>query len=258
MTESPSFSARARPAPVRVRVVLFDLDDTLFAHRAAVDAGIIDHLRTLGTPYRVTDPTAEVAFWHQLEERHYHRYLAGELDYAGQQRARAQQYALRHGVEIDDDAASAWFAAYFAHYVGNWGLHDDALPCLDALRNELPGVRFGLITNGDSDYQLRKVDTIGLSSHVDHIVASGAIGIVKPDPRIFEHACTLFGVSPREAAYVGDRIDTDALGAARAGLAGIWINRAGVRTPAGHAIEAAQLGIRQIASLLELAPLLAA
>ena len=66
-------------------VVLFDLDDTIFAHRLAVDRGIASHLAASGV---TTVDAAEIARWTELEEHHYHRYLTGELDYLGQRRAR--------------------------------------------------------------------------------------------------------------------------------------------------------------------------
>jgi RimJ/RimL family protein N-acetyltransferase len=58
-------------------VMLFDLDDTLFAHRAAVDAGILQYRAQLGGPYSEGDNHAVVQRWYQLEETQYHRYLAG-------------------------------------------------------------------------------------------------------------------------------------------------------------------------------------
>jgi len=246
------------PAPVRV--ALFDLDDTLFAHRASVSAGLLAHVAALGDPYRLNDPAAEAAAWHEIEERHYHGYLTGELDYDGQRRARARDYAARHGVALDDAAAAAWFAVFFEHYLNSWVLHDDALPCLDALSVRSPGIRFGMITNGDEAHQRRKVERLGLDSRFEHIVASGAVGVAKPDPRIFERACELFEVSPAEAAYVGDRLTTDAVGAARAGLTGVWLDRpepSAEHPAAAKVAEAEAAGVIRITGLAELPDALA-
>jgi putative hydrolase of the HAD superfamily len=238
------------------RVVLFDLDDTLFAHRAAVARGIEAHMRVVGHPFGTMDTASAVALWHELEERHYHAYLAGELDFEGQRRARARDFAARHGLTLDGDAAGAWFASYFEHYIDGWTLHDDALPTLDALQTAIPGVRFGIITNGDPAFQLRKVERVGLTARMEHVIASGAVGHVKPEPEIFLHACAVFGVAPSEAAYVGDRLVTDAGGAARAGLTGVWLNRHGGEfTPADPGTRDAR--ILEVSSLAELPALLA-
>jgi putative hydrolase of the HAD superfamily len=87
-------------------------------------------------------------------------------------------------------------------------------------------------------------------------VASGDVGAAKPDARIFEHACRLLGVHPRDAVYVGDRFETDALGAAGAGLTGVWLDRRATASGVQRR-RAAASGVLIIASLDELATALA-
>ncbi|WP_127792855.1 HAD family hydrolase [Agromyces sp. LHK192] len=234
--------------------VLFDLDDTLFAHRGAVTTGIRTYLAEIGIV--PTDPAAADAEWHRLEEFHYHRYLAGELEFEGQRRARARDFAAMHGVTLGDDEAGEWFTAYFEHYRAAWTLHDDALPCLADLRARRPDVRIGVITNGDPAFQQRKLDRVGLTGLLDGVVASGALGIVKPDPRIFRHACDGLGVAPDDAAYVGDRLRTDAIGAARAGLVGVWLNRHDAPPSADDRADAEASGVVEIIGLAALADVL--
>jgi putative hydrolase of the HAD superfamily len=205
-------------------LVLFDLDDTLMDHRGAVSRGILRHVDLAGA-FPLPDRDHAVALWHELEDRHYHRYLAKELSFAGQRRARALDFAAAHGVALSDVEADAWFDRYFESYRGAWELFDDALPCLDRL--EAAGVRLGVITNGEADYQRVKLERTGLGDRFEHVIASGAVGVAKPDPRIFEHACALFDIAPSDAVYVGDRLLTDAVGAASAGLEGVWLNRFG-------------------------------
>jgi putative hydrolase of the HAD superfamily len=222
-------------------VVLFDLDDTLFDHRRAVERGITAHRRTL-PPLGGEVPgdeaerdEAERIRWRELEELHYHRYLAGELDFLGQRRARVRDFVVPYGVDIPDDAAAdAWWADYSAQYRSNWALHDDAIRCLDALG----GRRVGLITNGDLAFQTTKIEAVGLHHRVEHVIASGETGVAKPDPRIFAEACRRFDTTPASAAYIGDRLHTDAIGAARAGLLGVWLDRLGIATDADRAAAA--------------------
>ena len=242
------------PAPA---VVLFDLDDTLFAHRGAVTDGIRAHLGALGGTYGHADPGAALALWDDLEERHYHAYLAGSLDFAGQRQARARDFAAAHGVTLSGPAATAWFDAYFLHYRASWRLHPDALPCLDALATVFPGVRIGLITNGESTPQGHKLADTGLSGRVEHVIASGDLGFAKPDARIFHHACAVFGAAPEQTVYVGDRLRTDAIGAAAAGLTGVWLDRTEA-PPGPDTAEAARLGVIRITGLAALPGVLAA
>src|SRR4051794_6627333 len=90
--------AGPRHADPRVLVALFDLDDTLFAHREAVDRGLRAHVAALGGALASADLDAESVRWHELEEEHYHRYLAGELDFLGQRRARARSFVAPYGL----------------------------------------------------------------------------------------------------------------------------------------------------------------
>jgi putative hydrolase of the HAD superfamily len=240
----------------RIRVALFDLDDTLFAHREAVDAGLAAHRADLGGLIAEADGATESVRWHELEEEHYHRYLSGELDFLGQRRARARSFVAPYGmVLVTDTEAEAWYDSYLVHYEASWRLHDDTLPCLDALTAEPDPLHIGLITNGDLGAQTAKLRGTGLLSRIEHTIASGSVGVAKPDAAIFARACDVFDCAPGEAAYIGDRLTTDALGASAAGLLGVWLDRAGAATDEQLATARAA-GVPVIRSLREVPALL--
>jgi len=236
-----------------IRAVLFDLDDTLFAHRESVEAGIGSYRAALGGPLAEAEPAAEFARWNALEEEHYHRYLAGEVDFREQRRARARGFVAPYGIELDDEAAEAWFETYLGHYETSWRLHDDVADCIAAIAPR----SLGIITNGELAFQSSKVLGTGLEQliPIENVIASGVVGVAKPDARIFELAAAHLGVPPEEACYVGDRLHTDAIGAARAGMLGVLIDRRGVATREQLA-EAAAEGVPVIRTLAELPALL--
>jgi len=240
---------------VTLRAVLFDLDDTLFAHRNAVDAAILAHLAAAGSP--AADPAAVLVRWRALEEHHYHRYLHGEIGYLEQRRARAADLIAEPGAPpLADADADAWWEAYLREYRKAWRLHDDALRCLDGLAAAVPGIRFGIITNGELDFQTTKLDAMRLTERMHDVVASAAVGVAKPDARIFAIACERLGVAPAESAYVGDRLRTDAIGAAAAGLIGVWLDRRNEPQDPERLAEAQTLGVLRISRLDELPRLL--
>ncbi len=245
-------AARAGGSASAPSVVLFDLDDTLFAHREAVDDGILRHLRAIGGPFSSADATATVTLWHELEERHYHSYLSGALDFQGQRRARARDFAAAHGVHLGEAEAAEWYEAYFTHYERGWRLHDDTLPGLAALESAYPGVRFGIITNAGLTSQVEKLNSTGLAHRMVHVIASELVGFAKPDHRIFTHACDVFQVAPADAVYVGDRLRTDAIGAAAAGLTGVWLDRRAASVADADRAEAARRGVIRVPDLLSL------
>ena len=250
----PSARRHSKPTAGRPVTVLFDLDDTLFAHRRAVALGITAYLVGARGVEIVRDDEAEAERWRALEEKHYHRYLAGELSFQGQRRARAREFTAPYGHDLElDTAADSWFDGYREQYEAAWMLHDDAASCLTGLRAN--GARLGIITNGELAFQREKIERVGLTLLVDDVVASGELGIAKPDRRIFEHACARFEVRTSDAVYVGDRLETDAIGAARAGLQGVRLNRSGDATAPEEAAAAAS-GVSIIRSLDELFPVL--
>ena len=260
--------------PARIEVVLFDLDDTLMAHTRAVDEAITLAQSTAGGAFAADDTTAVQRRWAELEEHHYMRYLTGELTYLGQRVWRARDLLAPYGIEVDDDEALAWFERYLVGYRDAWRLFDDVLPAIDALESALPGVSIGIITNGDLAFQTDKLTRIDLWDRLDltpvradgsvddparrgRIIASGELGVTKPDARIFNAAAAAFEVAPALCAYVGDRVRTDAVGAHDAGMLGIWLDRGEKRNPVtDHAEGDAPAGVPSIPSLLALPALL--
>ncbi|MGN6744349.1 MAG: HAD family hydrolase [Amnibacterium sp.] len=239
-----------------IRAVLFDLDDTVMMHREAVDDGVLATLATMERDETAPPEAEELARWRELEEHHYARYLDGELDYQGQRRARVHAFLAPYGIRLDDRTAEAWFEQYSRRYRAAFRLHDDALPCLDALEAAIPGVRFGVITNGDLAFQTAKLEALGIERRFAHLITSGELGVAKPDPRIFEAAAARFGLRPADCAYVGDRLRTDAIGATAAGMRGVWLDRGVVPAPPEDLAEADALGVTTIRGLDELPGLL--
>lgn len=102
-------------------------------------------------------------------------------------------------------------------------VYDDTFQVLDTLKKDY---RLVLITNGSPDLQNTKLTiTPELAPYFDHIVISGGYGKGKPDRGIFEHALSLMSLQKEEAVMVGDNLNTDILGANRAGIKSVWINR---------------------------------
>lgn len=224
-----------------VRGVLFDVDDTLVDHAGAGRAAILARLREVGLPHG-----AEAADrWRELEERHFGRFLAGELGFEEQRRSRVRGMVDE---DLDDVAADAWFAAYNERFESGWACFDDVLAALALL--DARGLPVGVVTNLDAVRQRRKLDLVGLTGRFEVLVGLDALGVAKPDPAVFRHACSLLGTAPADTAFVGDRLDHDALGARDAGLLAVWLDRTG-----GDADVPA--GVTRVRSLAELEEVLA-
>ncbi|MGG1400297.1 HAD family hydrolase [Bacillus salipaludis] len=102
-------------------------------------------------------------------------------------------------------------------------VYEETFKTLDALKGNY---RLLLLTNGSPDLQNTKLTiTPELVPYFDKIVISGDFGRGKPDPSLFEHALSLMELEKEEVIMVGDNLMTDILGANRAGIQSVWINR---------------------------------
>ncbi|MGG1678093.1 HAD family hydrolase [Neobacillus sp. NRS-1170] len=102
-------------------------------------------------------------------------------------------------------------------------VYEETFKILDDLKDNY---QLLLLTNGSPDLQNTKLAiTPELVPYFDQIVISGDFGRGKPDPAIFEHALERMSLHKEEAIMVGDNLMTDILGANRAGIKSVWINR---------------------------------
>lgn len=196
-------------------MIFFDVDGTLLNDDAAIRRAVtVFHQR-----FQSAIPEDLDAFcvrWKALLERWFDRFLAGELTMAGQRRGRMHE--LFPG--IADEEADRRFEVFLGAYEFGVELYPDTLPALNALSGPL-----GIITNGQSEQQRFKLEQTGILSRFSTVVVSSEIGAAKPKREIFEVACRLAGSAPSESWYVGDRLETDALGARSAGMMGVWLCR---------------------------------
>lgn len=102
-------------------------------------------------------------------------------------------------------------------------VYDDTFATLESLKGKY---QLLLLTNGSPDLQNTKLTiTPELVPYFDQIVISGNFGRGKPDPSLYEFALAKLSLKKEEAIMVGDNLMTDILGANRAGIRSVWINR---------------------------------
>lgn len=125
----------------------------------------------------------------------------------------------------DDPAlAGAAFEAFFAarcdveHY-------PDSVQALERMARRVP---LAALSNGNAC-----LARIGLMPLFRFQLGAREHGVAKPDASIFHAACARLGLAPHEVLHVGDDVEMDVAGAARAGLRTCWINREGRAWPHG-------------------------
>jgi putative hydrolase of the HAD superfamily len=108
-------------------------------------------------------------------------------------------------------------ARQHGHKINGWrilqSLSGDIRPqMVEALRRCRQAFRVACITNnmkhGEGPGMARSGDKARAVTEImalfEHVVESSKLGMRKPDPRIYQHACDLLGVQPEDCIYLDD------------------------------------------------------
>lgn len=203
-------------------VVSLDLDETLWEFRPMMDGALAETVAALRARLPDVEWELSVEHLHELREQ-VAAERAGTFD---ELRAESFRRALAaHGV--DDPSLPAWMVAVWMEArLQTVRLHPDVEPELDRL--EADGAVVGAITNGNFPFA-----RLPLARRFRFVVHAEQIGAPKPSPEPFLHAIDLVGGSPQRWVHAGDDLESDVIGAQRAGLKAVWVNRRGVPLPEG-------------------------
>jgi putative hydrolase of the HAD superfamily len=125
---------------------------------------------------------------------------------------------------------------------------DGAIDTLHQLRER--GHRLGLLTNGSSLFQRKKLQRFELEALFELILIEGELGYGKPDRRVFQAALDFFGPEAKRAWMIGDNLTADIAGAQALGLYTVWHDPLGEGLPSPSRV----VPDRVIRSLAELVP----
>jgi putative hydrolase of the HAD superfamily len=250
--------------------LLVDVDDTLIDTRSAMVAAGAAAVAELWPQVDAEVSQAAGVHFHGDPGGFFARYTSGELSFVQMRQARVADLLQSFSFPALDvggaDGAGAggvaarFEQAYEPSFSANLHAFDDVLPLVEAARSA--GVRIGLLTNSSSHYTKLKLEVTGLAGVFAVVATRDTLGFGKPDPRAFHHACELLGSTPAQTVYVGDDLEIDAIGATRAGLRAIWLQRGPGDLPgdvpggARARTEARAQGIPVVSSLGQVAALL--
>ncbi len=209
-----------------IKVVFFDLDDTLYDHTGTVEIALEvlkDHLPSLR---RFSDTEIRDSYHTFLEEYHRH-FLEGT--YSFDETHRHRWAAMLTHWDIHDRDAEEMRAYWRELYLSNQKLVAGAKELLEAVRSV--GIATGIVTNNSVSEQVGKLRSLGVEHLIDHLVISEEAGCSKPDEKIFRIALERAGARPDEVVMVGDHWENDIVAASRVGIRGVWFNRERLQMP---------------------------
>ena len=213
--------------PRRYDAVCFDMGYTLvwfypsveeIARQAWHDAGLdvtVEQLREAYSAVWEREDQDAATFTFPATEAYDHE--------AEARRRRELLYYLGHS----DEELLRRYTARLAEIYGAPGalrLYDDVLPTLSSLQSA--GYRLAIISNWSWNLKDR-CSQVSIGSYFDVIMASAYAGCDKPNPDIFKQTLAQMGIAAARAVHIGDRYETDVIGARAAGMDAIWLNRDG-------------------------------
>ena len=189
---------------IAIKVVIFDLFETLISE---FDAGRPSHTEVAQT---LQLPVKE--FQQEYQNLRFARLTGQFSDYTA-----ILRYIVRKlGGEPPENAiktlAERRYSAGAAHLRR---IEPEILDMLNEITSS--GVRLGLISNTEGTAVLDWANT-PLARFFEVTVFSNLVGMVKPDPHIYQHACKNLGVAPSDCIFIGDGNSDELRGAAHVGM----------------------------------------
>lgn len=209
-----------------VAAVLFDMDETLVTHTCTgldLTREIYQHFKDhLG---EIDEQTFARTLWQKandLWKMMFDGVLKGDI---------ARPYSFINtlrALRVEDDRLGHAMLKEFEHrLVESTKLFDDSVHVLQTLRDH--GIRTGIVTNGYTTLQNRKLNHHGLPDLVDFTLVSETVGFHKPHAGIFQVALGKAGAVADEALMVGDNLWADIKGAVASGIPSVLLDPHGAR-----------------------------
>ncbi|RXI79657.1 HAD family hydrolase [Levilactobacillus suantsaii] len=210
-----------------IKAVVFDVDDTLYDQKAPFVAALAPIIQ-LPTSFDLTRTFQA------------YRRQSGQLTKSFLSRKNIAEWEVTrlntalHAQDlppVTPEAAAAFQDAY-THKLQHIALFPGLATVLNRLKAQY---QLGIITNGQTDYQLAKVMRLHMQRWIDRqtILTSEEAGVAKPDPQIFTMMNRRLKLRASEIVYVGDCYSLDIRAAKQAGWQAFWFNHRNFEIPDG-------------------------
>ena len=130
-------------------------------------------------------------------------------------------FALCNGSDLNLDPLKV--NADFIHTMSvNGVLMDGALSFIKKLKEDIPGSRIYIISNGATVNAEGRIRSTGLDEYIDHLFISESMGVCKPSTEFFDMVFAEITEPKESSIVIGDSLTSDMLGARNYGLCSVW------------------------------------
>lgn len=203
------------------KAIIFDIDNTLLNYSHSE----LDCMkRTLHEHDLFRDSQDEwEAFW-EAYSRHNTKYWLDFVNKIGPHQSIEEVLisSFRDSLNLDPDTHERLSATYWHLFCHTCHFEAGAEELLRAIQ---PQYKLGIISNGISEAQRKRLKAGSVYELFHSIVISDEAGIRKPNREIFEISLDELGLTNEEVLFVGDSITDDYHGALNAGIDFCYYNR---------------------------------
>lgn len=192
-----------------VKVVIFDLDDTLIPERKFIESGY-NHIANL------------ISKNFNLEHDIVFNLLMGTFE--KKSTFVFNRVLEKLDIKYNENYISKLVSEYRNHKP-NITVYPDVLPSLNYLREN--DIKLGIISDGYYNSQFNKLEAININYYFEHIILTDKLGkkYWKPHTKSFKIMQGFFDVDYAEMIYIGDNIEKDFVAPNRLGMKSVIIKR---------------------------------
>ena len=200
--------------PSRIKLLTFDLDDTLWPCKPTIMAAeqkLYEWMQQ-SVPQITQHHDSEAIFHKRRDFMQQRPDLVHDMSKLRVESLKALSDEIGLSYDWIDEAFDVFFQAR-----QQVELYADVDPVLDVLSTDYTLVA---VSDGNADISLT-----GIDRWFDFSVSAAEVGHQKPHPLVFETAMSRAGAGREETVHIGDDEHRDIFGACEAGIRTVWLNR---------------------------------
>ncbi|KAF1296448.1 HAD family hydrolase [Enterococcus sp. JM4C] len=212
-----------------IEAIVFDVDDTIYDQQQPFRNAV---KRVIPAVTEEDMAALYIRFRYHSDEN-FPKVMANEWTLEYMRAQRISQSLLDLDYPLITEADGLLFQKVYEDELANICMHEEVRRTLNYLQEKQ--IPIGIITNGPTDHQYKKVKQLRLEDWVasDRVIISQATGFQKPEVEIFKLAEKTFGFSPETTLYVGDSFENDVVGSKNSDWHALWFNHRNRAIPAG-------------------------
>jgi putative hydrolase of the HAD superfamily len=182
------------------RVIVLDLDNTLYDYQPCHTTGLNKLVAFLGQELRIDGKALETEYIKSSKEV---KKRLGTVASSHSRLLYVQEMYRRLNLRLETRVILQAEQTYWSEFLGTMQLVEGTIDFLANARRR--GFKIVLVTDLTSQIQLRKIQRLGVETWIDALFTSEELGSDKADPAVFSIVHSLAGIEPgSEVWFIGD------------------------------------------------------